>query len=204
MLVLILRPRKDGKLSELQRERRSPNIPLSGRTGNGTRDLRVGRQRSYHCANPSARFSEHNSSIIQHYVHGVLVLSWIREADNKALNINTAFECAIYGAPDIGHTFTNLYSLLPCIQNPRPQCARHSKLCYSHFFPFIGNGTFLCANVVDLPCGKDATKVFFAKLTQINILSIQFWRLLALDSKISYWIPLKIVRKSLEKAQITA
>ena len=52
-------------------------------------------------------------------------------------------------------------------------CAILSIIC-----PFTGNGAFLCVNdvVVDLLYRKDATKLFyfFAKLTQINTLSIQF------------------------------
>ena len=50
-------------------------------------------------------------------------------------------------------------------------CARSahgSQNCttLSIIVPFIGNGAFLCANdvVVDLPCRKDATKVFFREV----------------------------------------
>ena len=46
------RPRKDRKLSELQRERRSHRYSTIDETGDWTRDLRVGRQRSYHCTTP--------------------------------------------------------------------------------------------------------------------------------------------------------
>ena len=48
------RPRKDGKLNELQRERRSHRYSTLDKAGDWTWDLQVGRQRSYHCANPSA------------------------------------------------------------------------------------------------------------------------------------------------------
>ena len=44
------RPRKDRQLSELQRERM---LHSPYEAGDWTWDLRVGRQRSYHCANPS-------------------------------------------------------------------------------------------------------------------------------------------------------
>ena len=55
MLVLIL-PTSEGWKAEwtLAGKKVAKYSPL-GRTGNGTRDLRVGRQRSYHCANPSAK-----------------------------------------------------------------------------------------------------------------------------------------------------
>ena len=75
---------------------------------------------------------------------------------------------------------SSIYDLLPCIHSARgsENCAILSILC-----SFTGNGAFLCVNdvVVDLPCRKDATKVFFfSNLTQINTLSIsiQFWHLL--------------------------
>ena len=48
------RPRKDGKLSELQREWRSHRNSTLDEAGDWTWGLRVGRQRCYHCANPSA------------------------------------------------------------------------------------------------------------------------------------------------------
>ena len=49
----------------------------------------------------------------------------------------------------------------------RARSARGSESpILSIIFPFIGNGAFLCANevVVDLPCRKDAAKVFFCEV----------------------------------------
>ena len=48
------RPRKDGKRSELQWQRRPCRYSALEKAGDWATDLWVGRQRSYHCANPSA------------------------------------------------------------------------------------------------------------------------------------------------------
>ena len=116
-------------------------------------------------------------------------------------------DCAIFFMHNI-HV-----SNLNCVNNtvhtePAPAGARGSQNCaiLSILCPFSENRAFLCVNdvVVDLPCGKDTTKVFFfSKLTQINTLSIQLWRLLTLDSKIPDWIRLKIVRKGTNNSQST-
>ena len=48
------RPWKDGKLSELLRQKRFPKYSTLDQAGDWTGDLRIGRQRSYHYSNPSA------------------------------------------------------------------------------------------------------------------------------------------------------
>ena len=53
------------------------------------------------------------------------------------------------------------------------------------------------------PVERKRLKSLFAKLTQINTLSIRFCRLLTLDSKIPAWIRLRLVRKSTNKSQST-
>ena len=52
-------------------------------------------------------------------------------------------------------------------------------------------------------CRSTPSKSLFAKLTQINTLSIRFCRLLTLDSEIPAWIRLRLVRKSTNKCQST-
>ena len=97
--------------------------------------------------------------------------------------------------------------LSPCIRNPRPQCARQSKPCYPvNHLPFHRQQ---CISVVrkwhccrSTP-SKGCDQSLFARLTQINTLSIRFCRLLTLDSKISAWIRLRIVRKNTNNSQST-
>ena len=55
MLVLILPTSEGWKAEWTLAGKKVAKYSSLGRTGNGTRDLRVGRQRSYHCANPSAQ-----------------------------------------------------------------------------------------------------------------------------------------------------
>ena len=52
MLVLILSTSEGWKAEWTLAGKKVAKYSSLGRTGNGTRDLRVGRQRSYHCANP--------------------------------------------------------------------------------------------------------------------------------------------------------
>ena len=54
MLVLISPTSEGWKAEWTLAGKKVTKYSSLGRTGNGTRDLRVGRQRSYHCANPSA------------------------------------------------------------------------------------------------------------------------------------------------------
>ena len=54
MLVLILPTSEGWKAEWTLAGKKVAKYSGLGRTGNGTRDLRVGRQRSYHCTNPSA------------------------------------------------------------------------------------------------------------------------------------------------------
>ena len=63
MLVLNSPPRKDGKLSGLLRERRSPKYLILDQAGDLNRDLLIGRQRSYHCANPSPLKHSHSLTL---------------------------------------------------------------------------------------------------------------------------------------------
>ena len=68
--------------------------------------------------------------------------------------------------------------------------------------PFTGNSAFrLCVSIYTVE--RKRFKSLFAKLTQINTLSIRFCRLLTLDSKIPPWIRLRLVRKSTNKSQST-
>ena len=57
------RPRKDRKLSELWRERRSPKYTTLDQAGDRTLDLRVGRQRSCHCANQPANYAPNDKNM---------------------------------------------------------------------------------------------------------------------------------------------
>ena len=58
--------------------------------------------------------------------------------------------------------------VVPCIRNPRPQCARQSKLCYPvNHLPFHRKQCISVVRkwlVVDLPRRKDATKVFIREV----------------------------------------
>ena len=86
----------------------------------------------------------------------------------------------------------------------RARSARGSqnRAILSIICPFTGNSAFrLCVSIY--PVERKRLKSLFAKLTQINTLSIRFCRVLTLDSKIPAWIRLRLVRKSTNKSQST-
>ena len=69
MLVLILPTSEGWKAEWTTAGKKVAKYSSLGRTGNGTRDLRVGRQRSYHCANPSAEYTFHLSASQIYYIY---------------------------------------------------------------------------------------------------------------------------------------
>ena len=104
-----------------------------------------------------------------------------------------------------GHTFSlQIFTTYFLAYGTRARSARGSqnRAILSIICPFTGNSAFrLCVSIYTVE--RKRLKSLFAKLTQINTLSIRFCRLLTLDSKIPAWIRLRLVRKSTNKSQST-